>query len=205
MKNLIFLVTILVFSCSQDEAIVDYAQIDGQNVVHKIDSPISSKNLVHEIDYEKYPLLSDGIEYIHDKKYKKAIHILNKAEMEYGISTDIYMNRSACYFQLKDYESSISDLTKAIEINSDYMALFINRGLSYSYNKEFELAERDLNKAKKAFPKEPLVYINTASMHFQRGGTELGCLNLNKAIQLGYREKYKTNMADQMLDKFCKN
>ena len=61
-----------------------------------------------------------GNEQFKAKNFQKAIEFYTKAIEETPTDHSIYGNRSASYYNLKDYEKAAADADKCIEINGDW-------------------------------------------------------------------------------------
>ena len=109
-----------------------------------------------------------------------------------------YVNRGSAYGEKGHYDRAIEDFNKAISINPNYAGAYNNRGNAYYKKGQYDRAIEDYNKAIALDPNDALAYTNRGAAYalkgvmgraisdFQKGcdmGYELGCENLQKALQ----------------------
>ncbi|OGW32053.1 MAG: hypothetical protein A2X54_08955 [Nitrospirae bacterium GWF2_44_13] len=154
-----------------------------------------------------------GAFYEATKQFDRAIEDYNKAiGLKWNFSTDYdyslkftknllaiaYVNRGSAYGEKGHYDRAIEDFNKAISINPNYAGAYNNRGNAYYKKGQYDRAIEDYNKAIALDPNDALAYTNRGAAYalkgvmgraisdFQKGcdmGYELGCENLQKALQ----------------------
>ena len=77
------------------------------------------------------------------------------------------------------------DYTKSIELNPNDSSTFLNRGSIYGEINDYESAIADFDKAIILNPKDSDSYIARGNSKFLLGQTNKGCLDWQKADELG--------------------
>lgn len=103
---------------------------------------------------------------------------------DYGIA---YYNRGIARIALGRYQESIDDFTRAIPLlmNDDAAYAHDNRGAVYYSLGRFQEAIDDYNEAVKLKADDTEAYYNRALAYLQQGKYEPGCLDAQKACELG--------------------
>ena len=133
------------------------------------------------------PYINRGISLTQKNKFGEAILDYTKA---IEIRPDFYKpynNRGNAFKAQKRYKEAIKDFNKAIELNSDYAEPYNNRGSIFMEEKRYNEAIVELNKAIVLKPDFSIAYANRGITNINIGNKETGCMDLEKAIQLGFK------------------
>jgi hypothetical protein len=87
----------------------------------------------------------------------------------------------------KDYNGAISEYSKALEIDADNAEAYCKRGLSKKEIKDYKGAIEDYSKAIEIEP-DGSYYYSRGLAKIESGLKESGCLDLKKALELGYKK-----------------
>ena len=101
-----------------------------------------------------------------------------------------YYFRGSSRFRSEDYKGAIEDLTIAIDIKSDYTEAFARRGLAKYRSEDYLGAIEDLTIAIKIKPDFAAAYNVRGSAKVKLGQSSAGCLDWNKAGELGNEKAY---------------
>lgn len=110
-----------------------------------------------------------------------------------------YINRGMAKIDLRDYSGAISDCNKAIELNPNLAEAYINRGTAKVGTQELNWAIEDFTKAIEINPKLAMAYYNRGLAYILLVHKESGCIDLNKAVELGFSE------ANKSIKQYCTN
>ena len=120
-----------------------------------------------------------------DGKNYEAIDHYNKAIL---IEPDIdlpYYNRGISYVNTGQYQLAIDDYSKAIILKSDNIMAYNNRGIAYAALHQYQQAIETFNTAISLKNNYADAYRNRGLTYFNQGKKELGCLDAQKACELG--------------------
>jgi len=110
--------------------------------------------------------------------FNKAIHLSpNYAEAHY--------NKGLTYFMSGQYQSAIEYYNKAIILKSDYADAYSNRGNAFNKLGQYQRAIMDYTKAIQLKPDYVDAYSNRAVVYFKKVNKKPGCLDAQKACELG--------------------
>ncbi|NEW80971.1 MAG: tetratricopeptide repeat protein [Mariniphaga sp.] len=123
----------------------------------------------------------------HIKDYRGAISDFTKAIELDPKDADYNYLRGNAKSHIKDNRGAISDYTKAIELGPNEGSYYGNRGFAKGNLKDYTGAFADYYKALEIDPKDSVVYYDRGLLKITAlGQQESGCLDLNKAGELGY-------------------
>ena len=80
---------------------------------------------------------------------------------------------------------NIDDYNKAVRLKPNDAEVYHDRGLVYSYMREYEKAIKDFTEAIRLKPDHAAAYGNRGATYFTMGNTNLGCIDVKKACELG--------------------
>ena len=118
-------------------------------------------------------------------KTEEAIDHYNKA---ISIAPDYFLpynNRGIAYVKLGQYQLAIEDSNKAISLKPDYADAYNNRGNAYNKLGQYQLAIEDYNNAIRIKQDYADAYSNRCVAYLLQGNKKLGCLDAQKACELG--------------------
>jgi len=96
-----------------------------------------------------------------------------------------YINRGAAYDNLGLYQNAIGDYNHAINLQPDYVEAYNNRGIAYRKLGQHQLALKDFNTFIRLKPENAIGYHNRAFLYLKQGNKNKGCLDAQKACELG--------------------
>jgi tetratricopeptide (TPR) repeat protein len=96
-----------------------------------------------------------------------------------------FYNRGLDYGGLGQYQNAIEDYNEAIRLKPDLSEAYVNRGDTYNSLGQYQLAIESLNEAILLKPDDAYAYHNLGRTYFIQGNNNLGCLNAQKACELG--------------------
>lgn len=103
-----------------------------------------------------------------------------------------YYVRGYAGFCLKDYKGAIGDYTKAIELNYPKLKfVYDGRGDALKKLEEYKAAIQDYTKAIEIDPNYAIAYFKRGITKIKIENIKLGCLDLSRAGELGYKEAYE--------------
>ena len=98
---------------------------------------------------------------------------------------DGYYNRGISYYKLGRYQQAIENYNMAITLDRNYIMAYNNRGIAYSELGQYQHALEDFNKAISLNPDNIKAYNNRGNVYFLQGNNRPGCLDVQKACELG--------------------
>jgi tetratricopeptide (TPR) repeat protein len=110
--------------------------------------------------------------------FNKAIHL----KSDYVLA---YYNRGTIYSELGQYQHTIEDLNKAIRLKPDYADAYYNRGTACGVLGQYPQAIEDFNRTIRLKPDYADAYNNRGFVYLNQGNNKLGCLDAQKACELG--------------------
>jgi hypothetical protein len=116
---------------------------------------------------------------------QKAIEYLTEAIRLQPDFANAYGARGNAYGDLRQYQPALEDYDKAISLKPDRTGFFNNRGNVYKDLNKYQLAVEDYNEAIRLKPDDAKAYHNRGNAYFIQGNKEIGCLDAQKACELG--------------------
>ncbi len=120
-------------------------------------------------------------------RHEEILSDLNRAIELKSNFVEAYNNRGNLLRQLKRYGKALKDFNKALELRPDYPETYNNRGTVYLNEKKFALAIDDFNKSIELKPNYGMAFANRGIAKFNMGEKEDGCVDIQQAINLGFR------------------
>ena len=148
------------------------------------------------------PVLIEARAFHTSRDYEKAIAKFDELDLKYDTRNMFLSEKADCYLRLKNFNKAIEMNTIAINLNPMNTSVFSNRGLTYVRAKNYDLALLDFNQSIKLDSLEPALYYNRCSAYIGLGDTGNVCRDLNRAIDLGFTEKYGPG-ASHKYNSFC--
>ncbi|MBI9038287.1 MAG: tetratricopeptide repeat protein [Bacteroidales bacterium] len=138
--------------------------------------------------------------------YEEALENFNKAIELKPEYTDAYINRA--YYakeNLNDYKGAIEDYIIAINLNTDDndAHAYSNMAFAKMKMKKYKEALDDIMFSLTLDSLNSYAYRNKALIFIALNNKHVACVDLQKAIELGYTEKYG-NDVQELIDKNCK-
>jgi tetratricopeptide (TPR) repeat protein len=118
-------------------------------------------------------------------QYQLAIEDNSKAIQLNPYSDKYYNNRGNTYVFLGQHQLAIGDYNQAIRLNPYFAEPYSNRGNIYNNLGQNELAVGDYNQAIRLKPDYADAYNNRAFVYLKTGNTNAGCIDAQKACELG--------------------
>jgi tetratricopeptide (TPR) repeat protein len=104
------------------------------------------------------------------------------------VTKDNYLahnNRGSAYDKLGQYQNAIEDFNKTIRLKPDYTLAYYNRGTVYGEFDQHQRAIDDFNRAIRLKQDYADAYYNRGLAYLLQGNNELGCIDAQKACELG--------------------
>jgi tetratricopeptide (TPR) repeat protein len=114
-----------------------------------------------------------------------AIEDFNKAIRLKSDYVPAYYSRGTIYGELGQYQRAIEDFNKAIRLKPDYVDAYYNRGTAYAMLGQYQLAIEDYSKTIRLKPDYADAYNNRGFVYLNQSNNKLGCLDAQKACELG--------------------
>ncbi|MCX5830006.1 MAG: tetratricopeptide repeat protein [Deltaproteobacteria bacterium] len=118
-------------------------------------------------------------------QYQRAIEDSNDAIRLQPDYANVYSVRGLAYAATAQYQRAINDYNEAIRLRPDDDKAYVNRGLAYDKLGQYQRAIEDFNKAIRLKPDLVAAYHNRGIDYLQQGNKKLGCLDAQKACELG--------------------
>ena len=118
-------------------------------------------------------------------KVNEAIYHYNEAIRINPNYTEAYNNRGTLYGKFKQYQLAMEDFNKAIRLYPNYAEAHYNKGLTYFMIGQYQNAIEYYNKVINLKSDFADAYRNRALVYFKQGNRNLGCLDAQKACELG--------------------
>ena len=128
---------------------------------------------------------SRGNAYVDLGQYQRAIDDYNQAIGLQPNHAYAYINRADAYYGLGQYQRAVEDCNEAIRLNPDMAIAYSNRGKAYAKLKKYPSAIKDFNEAIRLKPDNVNAYNNRGFTYLLQGNNNLGCLDAQKACELG--------------------
>jgi tetratricopeptide (TPR) repeat protein len=154
-----------------------------------------------------------------ENPYNKAIAKANRENFD-GALEDINAtikndtNNAEAYFsrafyikeKMGDYQGAIDDYTKSIDLKTgdeiNDAKAYCNRGHAKYMLKDYKGALEDLQQAINLNPDDPYIYRNRALIFITIKNTGMICLDLKKALELGFTQKYGKEV-EELIKEYC--
>jgi tetratricopeptide (TPR) repeat protein len=98
---------------------------------------------------------------------------------------DAYYNRGFAYAKRSQYQMAIEDYNQAIRLRSDFADAYYNRGFVYAKRSQYQMAIEDFNETIRLKQDYGDAYVNRGFAYLSMGNNNLGCLDVQKACELG--------------------
>ena len=142
--------------------------------------------------------LTQGIQKARENDLQGSISDFTKAIELNTNNWEAYYNRGLSKSKLQNYSGAVSDYSTAIKLNPNFGDAYYNRGnVKAQKLNDFKGAITDYDKAIYINPNDREAYGNRGLSKIKSGQKEGGCMDLNKANELGYSK------APQLLQKYC--
>jgi len=128
---------------------------------------------------------SRGNAYADLGRFKRAIEDYDQAiriKPDYAYA---FINRGDAHYSLGQYQHAVDDCTAAIRLQPKMALAYSNRGKAYAQLKNFTIATKDFNEALRLKPGYVNAYNNRAFAYLLQGNNPSGCLDAQKACELG--------------------
>lgn len=148
-----------------------------------------------------------GIEEANQENYDEALEDFNKAIELKPEYTQAYINRA--YYakeNLGDYKGAIEDYIIAINMSTDDndAHAYSNMAFAKMKIKDYKGALDNIKFSLTLDSINPYAYRNKALIFLALNNKHVACVDLQKAIELGYTEKYG-NDVQKLIDENCKD
>ncbi|MGK7391102.1 MAG: tetratricopeptide repeat protein [Candidatus Cyclobacteriaceae bacterium M2_1C_046] len=144
-----------------------------------------------------YPFAERGFRNFEAGNYKEALVDFNYAIQLAPESIEYYMDRARTFIKLEEYEQAEEDLQFILEKEPSNEEVYLNLAVIAHKKSQFEEAVKLLDLAVFYYPEYQKAYVNRAIAYYSLKDYTSACLNLEKAIALGYLA------APKMLNSFC--
>lgn len=127
-----------------------------------------------------------GVAYAKTGRYQKALDDFNKAIDLKSDYEDAYSNRGIVYSALGQHALALEDFNRAIQLKPDYADFYSNRGVVLTKLGRYQNAIDDFSKAMDVQPGYVDALYKRAVVYLQQGNREAGCLDAQKACEVGH-------------------
>jgi protein O-mannosyl-transferase len=118
-------------------------------------------------------------------KVEKAIEHYNEAIRIKSDEAYPYFGRGLAYFRLGQQQHAIEDYSEAIRLKPDFADAYNSRGKVYAKIGQYQPAIEDFNKTINLDQNYSDAYINRAVIYLNHRNNAFGCLDAQKACELG--------------------
>jgi len=132
-----------------------------------------------------------GAVYADIGQYQKAIEDYTTAIHLRPDYAEVYNNRGIAFSLLGRHEQAVIDYNEAIRLKPDYFEAFNNRGNAYSGLGLKKQAMEEFNEAIRLKPDKSMFYLNRADVYFYLQENRQGCIDAQRACDLGNCKKIK--------------
>jgi Flp pilus assembly protein TadD len=150
----------------------------------KIEEAIYHYNQSIKIVPDGVPLNNLGNIYADLGQNEKALYYYDEAIRLRPDYADAYYNRGLLYAAQNNYQQAMDDYTRTISLKPTAQA-YNNRGNIYNRLGRYEPAVADYDSAIMLVKNYPWFYINRATAYFNQGNNKSGCVDAQKACDLG--------------------
>jgi len=153
------------------------------------EAPTSLSVTSSENDYNFFR--SEGIRYMNQKNYGKAVVQFNKALVVKQDSSKVHNLLGIAYFQQQEYKKAEEQFKKALKITPSYAKAYNNLGSAYFMLRELDKAKKMFKKALSLSPELVSAHFSLGTLLVAQGKTDEGFSCLSKGIELdpGYLDK----------------
>lgn len=118
----------------------------------------------------------------------RAIPFFNRI-IEFNIQDVVaYINRSACYYNLRKYQEALKDAEWALQLDPNHYLAWFSRANAYSDLNQEEQALKDYERCIELKPDFGVAYFNRGVVYHNLKKHELALIDYTKAIELGYQD-----------------
>ena len=128
----------------------------------------------------------------------KSLQDYNEAIRLAPDTADLYLNRGQILAGLDSLNAAIRDFERATQLSPKHAQAWYNLGNTYFRQQNFKESILCFQKTTRIAPDFGKAYYGLALAQQKTGESELSCLNLKQAVQLGYQE------AAPALDLYCR-
>jgi Tfp pilus assembly protein PilF len=121
-------------------------------------------------------------------QYQQAIEDFNEAIRLRRDFVETYNNRGLTYAKLGQHSQAIEDFNEAIRLKPNYVEVYNNRGNAYAKLGQYQRSIEDFNEAIRLKQDYADAYYNRGFVYLLQGNNELGCVDAQKACELGICE-----------------
>jgi protein O-mannosyl-transferase len=122
---------------------------------------------------------------LEEGKIGEAIEHYNEAIRIKSDDAYTYYNRGLAYFKLGRQQRAIEDYSEAIKLKPDFAEAYKSRGEVYAKIGQYQPAIEDFNKTISLNQNYSDAYMNRAVIYLNHRNITLGCLDAQKACELG--------------------
>jgi tetratricopeptide (TPR) repeat protein len=97
----------------------------------------------------------------------------------------VHTNLGVAHSEFGQYQLAIKGFSEAIRLNPDLAEAYNNRGSVFSILGQYQMAIKDLSEAIRLKPDFAEAYSNRGGAYLSQSNNELGCLDAQKACELG--------------------
>jgi tetratricopeptide (TPR) repeat protein len=151
-----------------------------------------------KLDSSNYmPYYNRGNAYLFNQNYQKSLIDYNRAIKLRPNIADLYINRGTVLFELKQFRAAIEDNNFAIKVSPNNYIPYLNNAKTYIQLGVFDEAKEFLINANQLSGENGEVYYWKGFIEINTGNAELGCSELVKAKNRGFKD------ASDAISKFC--
>ena len=181
-----------------------FNQLDSAIYYEKLAFQIWDAALPPPHQYLKYAKTNLAILYSEkgDNQYNRqnyiaAIRYYNLALNHSAKNPVIHNSIGLSYLSLKNYSQAIKYFEKSYQLDSEKKAIYLgNTGMAYAKSGHFNIAKNRFEELQKLTPNNGLVYRYWAVYYALKRNKERALSNLEKAIELGYKNAVKIIMEE---------
>jgi Flp pilus assembly protein TadD len=198
MKKIIIILISLIYSVITLSQNADSGKIIITDKKDYTSIKIGDSTITISHDYMAQSKLADGIQKGANGDFTGAVADFNTALLFDLDNPEIFYNRGLAYYNLKDNDQALTDFNLAIKYDSNYYLAYNQRGIIKCRQDNCFDAVNDFNTAIRLKPDYVLAYFNLGITYLQLANFTDGCIQLNKAKELGYEN------AGNIIDQYCK-
>ena len=132
-----------------------------------------------------------------------AIMYLQKALNLYPDDPSLYGNLAFRYMDKGDFKKALELSEKVLALAPEDALGLNNRGFVKYKLKDFAGALNDINKSLQLYPENSFAYKNRGLVYIGENKIREACINLHKAVDLGFTEVYGDEVQN-LINKYCK-
>jgi tetratricopeptide (TPR) repeat protein len=205
--TLIIIVSVLIWGCAEKSSShyfkngsAKYSLKDFNGAIKDLDKSIELQDNYAEAFYVR------ALCYGELGELSKAALDFNKVLELKPDYKEVYLNRAYYIKTAKnDFEGAIKDYTQFIKLNEGGNSAFAfnNRGFAKYKLERYADALMDIDSSIKIDPKNSFAYKNKALIHIALDSNDKACMNLSKAIELGYQAD-SDDEVQRLIQEYCK-